>query len=69
VQPFLRDTLGESLYEIVAPTRKLMKKIYICLFIFYGKTHFSAINDVEQALEYSIYRSDASKVAGALYKY
>ena len=49
-QPFLRDTLEESLYEIVAPTRKLMKK-NIQMPIVYGKTHFSAINDVEQALE------------------
>lgn len=60
IKPHLYKTLGESLYEIVEPhlTRKLMKKIYMP--IVYGKTHFSAINDVEQALEYSISRSDAS---------
>lgn len=52
-EPFLRASLGDELYDIVAPnlTRQFMKKLYMP--IVYGKLLLSSITDVEQSLEYS----------------
>lgn len=58
--------LGEDIYAMVVPhlTRSLMKKIYMP--VVYGKTKLSSIADIEQALEYSLERAVAAKVASAL---
>lgn len=68
-KPHIQKFLGEELYEILAPhlTRSLMKKIYMPLV--YGKTQVSSITDIQQALDFSLSRGDAYKVAAGLYKY
>ena len=45
-------------------SRKLMKLIYMPLV--YGQSQFSAITDIQQALEYALSRADANRVAAGL---
>jgi hypothetical protein len=58
--------LGEECSSIWYPhmSRKLMKLIYMPLV--YGQSQFSAITDIQQALEYALSRADANRVAAGL---
>lgn len=46
-------------------SRKLMKLIRSAPLV-YGQSHFSAITDIQQALEYALSRADANRVAAGL---
>jgi len=41
----------------------------LCHWSVYGKTQFSAITDILQALDFTLSKGDAFKIADALYKY